>query len=305
MTDPLSEVISLLRPRAVFAKGISAAGPWAVRYSAFGQPGFCAVLMGSCILAVDGYEPAELQAGDFVLLPATPAFSMSGAGGVPAGEIDPKTMPAPLDEVRHGRQDGPPEMRMLGGYFEFGAPDADLLVSLLPGMIHIRDIPRLATLVTQVGEEATAQRPGRDLVLTRLVEILLIEALRCAPGDTAPAGLLRGLADERLATALRYMHSAPSHGWTVAELASKAALSRSAFFDRFSRAVGLAPMEYLIAWRMALAKNLLRTQGIALADIAERVGYQSASAFSTAFSKYVGQPPGRFARGSLAVSAGA
>lgn len=303
MKDPLSEVISLLRPQAVFSKGISAAGPWAVRYNAFGKPGFCAVLLGACTLAVDGHEPIALQAGDFVLLPATPGFTMSGAGGVPAQTIDPKALPAPTDEVRHGTPDGPPEMRMLGGYFEFGSPDAELLVSLLPGIIHVRDAERLALLVRQVGDEATSQRPGRELVLIRLVEILLIEALRSAPDTTAPAGLLRGLADERLAAALRHIHSAPSHGWTVAELAGKAALSRSAFFDRFSRAVGLAPMEYLTAWRMALAKNLLRTQNIALAEIAERVGYQSASAFSTAFSKYVGQPPGRFARSSVAASA--
>ena len=77
-----------------------------------------------------------------------------------------------------------------------------------------------------------------------------------------------------------------------------ASLSRSAFFDRFTRAVGLAPMEYLMRWRMALAKDLLRRGGASLADIAERVGYGSASAFSTAFSRHVGVPPGRYARGT-------
>jgi AraC-like DNA-binding protein len=84
----------------------------------------------------------------------------------------------------------------------------------------------------------------------------------------------------------------------VAELAQEAALSRSAFFDRFTRAVGLPPMEYLLAWRMALAKDLLRRGEVGLAEVAARVGYGSASAFSTAFSRQVGQPPSRYARGS-------
>ena len=92
------------------------------------------------------------------------------------------------------------------------------------------------------------------------------------------------------------MHGDPARAWTVAELAKKAALSRSAFFDRFTHAVGLPPMEYLLAWRMAIAKDLLRRREAGLAEVAERVGYGSASTFSTAFSRYVGQPPGRFAR---------
>jgi AraC-like DNA-binding protein len=89
----------------------------------------------------------------------------------------------------------------------------------------------------------------------------------------------------------------PAHAWTVAQLAKQAALSRSAFFDRFTRAVGLPPIEYLLTWRMALAKDLLRRQDLPLSEVAERVGYSSASTFSTAFSRHVGQPPSHFARG--------
>ena len=90
MTDPLSEVIALLQPRAVFSRGISGAGRWAVRYSAFGQPSFCAVLEGRCRLAVDGHAPLTLEAGDFVLLPATPGFTMSGFEPVDAGALRPE-----------------------------------------------------------------------------------------------------------------------------------------------------------------------------------------------------------------------
>lgn len=296
MNDPLSEVIALLQPRAVFSKRISGAGRWGVRYSDFGQPSFCAVLEGSCRLAVDGHPALTLEAGDFVLLPATPGFTMSGFEPVTPERVDPKVRPAPAGEVRHGTRGGRPDVRLLGGYFVFDSPDPALLVSLLPALVHIRGVERLSVLVRLVGEESSERRSGRDLVLTRLVEVLLIEALRSTSGEDAPPGLLRGLSDARLAPALRQMHRQPARSWTVAQLARAAALSRSAFFERFTRTVGLPPMEYLLAWRMAVAKDLLRRHDLALAEVAERVGYASASTFSTAFSRHVGRAPGRYAR---------
>jgi AraC-like DNA-binding protein len=296
MSDPLSEVIMLLQPRAVFSKRISGAGRWAVRYSEFGQPSFCAVLEGGCRLAVDGHPMVTLQAGDFVLLPSTPGFTLSGfEGGVPK-RIDPKVTPSGPDEVRHGNRDGRPDARLLGGYFVFDSPDAALLVSLLPAIIHVRGVERLTALVRLVGDEAIEQRSGRDLVLTRLVEVLLVEALRASSGDDAPPGLLRGLADARLAPAIRRMHAEVQRSWTVAQLAKAAGLSRSAFFDRFTRVVGMSPMEYLLAWRMAIARDLLRRHELGIAEVADRVGYSSASTFSTAFSRHVGEPPSRYAR---------
>jgi len=294
--DPLNEVISLLRPSAVFAKGISGAGSWGVRYSVFGQPSFCVVLQGACLLAVDGEDPITLEEGDFLLLPATPGFTMSSFKPAKPVLLDPMANPQKKGEVRHGRPDGPPDVRLLGGYFVFDSPDAALLVSLLPSLVHIRGVERLLTLVKLLSEESKAQRSGRELVLTRLVEVLLIEALRAAPEEKAQPGLLKGLADARLARAIRQMHGNPAHPWTAEELAKKAALSRSTFFERFTTAVGMSPMEYMVAWRMALAKGLLRNQALGLSAVAERVGYGSASAFSTAFSKHVGQSPSRYAR---------
>jgi AraC-like DNA-binding protein len=300
MSDPLSEVIALLRPRTVFAKRISGAGRWAVRYSEYGEPSFCAVVEGSCRLAVDGHDPIVLAAGDFLLLPTTPGFTMSGFQPAPAVRVDPKVAARPTAEVRHGTRGGRPEVRLLGGAFAFDSPDAALLVSLLPSMVHVRNAERLSTLVRIVGEESSELRSGRDLVLARLMDVLLVEALRSTPGDDTPPGLLRGLADARLAPAIRQMHGSVARAWTVAQLAKAAGLSRSAFFERFTRTVGLPPMEYLLAWRMAVAKDLLRRQGVALTEVAERVGYGSASTFSTAFSRHVGQPPGRFARARAA-----
>ena len=185
---------------------------------------------------------------------------------------------------------------MLGGYFVFESPDAALLVSLLPSLIHVRGAERLSVLVRLIGEESTERRSGRDLVLTRLVEVLLVEALRSTSGEEAPPGLLRGLADPQLAPAMRQMLGQLARSWTGAQLAKTAALSRSAFFARFTRAVGVPPMEYLLAWCMAVAKDLLRRHDLGLAEVAERVGYGSARTFSTAFSRHVGQPPSRYAR---------
>lgn len=307
-TDPLSQLIGLLRPRTVFSKGISGAGRWGVRYSAFGQPSFCAVLEGGCLLALQGRKgpsaAVALQAGDFVLLPATPGFTMTSAEPPPARELvrmDAKasasTSPA-SGELRHGRRGGRPDVRLLGGYFAFDSPDAALLVAMLPSLLHVRGVERLATLVRLVADEAGQRRAGRDLVLARLVELLLVEALRALPGDEAPPGLLRGLADPRLALALRALHADPARPWTVEQLAKKAALSRSSFFERFTRAVGQPPMEYLLAWRMAMAKELLRGREgkLSVGQVAERVGYGSGSTFSTAFRRAVTRAPRAYAR---------
>src|SRR5476649_2733789 len=144
-------------------------------------------------------------------------------------------MPVALgnNEFRIGAQDGPIDVRMVVGHCSFGSPYAALLVSLLPQFVHVRGEQRLATLVQLVREESREQRPAREVVLSRLLEVLLIEALRSATGTNAPPGLVRGLADFRLGAAIRGMHEHPAHAWTVVELAKEAALSRSTFFERF------------------------------------------------------------------------
>jgi len=297
LIDPLAEVVSLLQPGAPFSKVVSGAGTWRVRRSEAGRPFYCVILDGSCHLVIDAGEPTMLQAGDFVLIPAAYEFTMSSFEPMPGPDGD--TAPVALlnGEFRVGIQSGPADVRFLVGYCVFGSPDAAVLVSLLPQLVHVRGETRLATLVQLVGEEARELRPARDIVLARLLEVLFIEALRSTAGMGASPGMLRGLADARLAVALRRMHESPARAWTVAQLAQEAALSRSAFFERFRRAVGIAPMEYLLAWRMAVAKNLLRRQDGGVAEIAERVGYRSASTFSVAFTRHVGQPPTRYKRG--------
>lgn len=295
MSDPLSEVVRLLRPRAAFANVISGKGNWSVRYAEYGQPSFCIVLEGSCLLTVDGHEPLAIGAGDFVLLPTTPAFTLSSFTPVPPIHLDPHKAAAAHAELRYGEQAGAPDMRSLGGAFLFDCADPGLLVSLLPRVVHVQDSHRLSQLVRMVGEESAGELPGGEFMLSRLAELLLVQAMRSTSAGSAPAGLLRGLADERLAAALKQMHARVEHAWTVDQLAKIAALSRSAFFERFTRAVGAAPMAYLLAWRMEIAKGLLRDKELAVSEVAERVGYGSTSAFSVAFSRRVGQSPSQYA----------
>jgi AraC-like DNA-binding protein len=303
MVDPLAEVVRLLQPDALRAKVVSGAGRWSVRRPRSDQPFYCVVMEGTPCLTVDGHDPLPLQAGDFVLVPSVHGFEMAGAPGPGASleqgarpPADPKTTTFLPGEVRHGTPDGPPDVRLLAGHFTFGSPDAALLVTLLPKLIHIRGEPRLATLVQLASDEARALRPARAVILARLLEILMIEALRSTAGTAASPGLLRGLADARLAASIRRMHEDPGHPWTIETLAREAALSRSAFFERFRRALGLAPMEYLLSWRMALAKNLLRKGEVSITEIATRIGYASASSFTIAFTRHTGLPPARYAR---------
>lgn len=291
--DPFSDLITLLRPHAAVSKPIEGRGAWGVRYIAYEQPGFAVMLDGSCWLALDGDEPVLLERGDFVLLPATPAFSMYSAPGVDCALREPSDAP-----VRHGAQDGDAEIRMLGGSFRIEPVNAPLLLPLLPRMIHLRagEAGRLAALVDLIIDECGGGRPGQDMILDRLLEVMLVECLRRGFGDAAPAGLLAGLRDPALARALRAMHGNVRASWTVAGLAGEAGMSRSTFAARFGAALGCAPMEYLARWRMALAQDALSRGGTSLDRLAEEIGYESASAFSTAFRRRIGCAPGAFAR---------
>ncbi len=296
MIDPLAEVVGLLQPGTPFSKFVNAAGRWRVSRAQAGDTFYALMLEGSCLFADRGGEPAELRKGDFILIPSANGFMMSSHSAPSIGKLNSKPVTLPNGEYWLGDLQDTPDVRYLVGHCTFGSPDAALLVALLPRLVLVRGEDRLATLVQLVRDESRANRPARDVIVARLMEVMLIEALRSMTGAKASPGLVRGLADERVAPALRAMHEAPTHPWSVVELAKHAALSRSAFFERFSRAVGVPPMEYLLAWRMAIAKDLLRRRQGGVAEIAKRVGYGSASAFSVAFRRYVGTPPAWFAR---------
>ena len=295
--DPLSDMIALLRPSAAVSKPIEGRGRWGVRYGAYDAPGFTLVLAGEAWLTFAGGAPLHIAQGDFLLLPTTPAFSLAGAPDAPCLPAEPRE-----EAVRHGEKDGEPDFMALGGSFSFERVNASLLLALLPGLIHIPAAEgrtaRFDRLTASLAEECASSDPGRELIIQRLLEVLLVEALRWTGGSgRAPSGLLSGLRDPALGRVLRAMHGNARAKWTVASLARIAGLSRSAFAARFAETVGCAPGDYLARWRMALAKDALAQGGRSLDRIAEDIGYESASAFSTAFRRRIGCAPGRFARG--------
>lgn len=240
-----------------------------------------------------------LEAGDFLLIPALRDLVNESLDAPTDGIITNSVQLSP-GYFRVGEPEVPVALRAQIGHCSFASPNAELLVPLLPQIVVVREEPRLTALMQLVHGETRAQRPGRDLVLERLLEVLLIEALRCGGETTSAPGLARGLADDRLAAALCALHARPGFPWTVSKLADEAALSRSAFFARFARTVGLPPMGYLLAWRMALARRLLYARELGMDQIAERVGYSSASSFTVAFARHVGISPAKYARGHSA-----
>ena len=271
-----------------------------MRYPAFKQPSFALILKGSCLLTVDGMRATTLETGDFVLFPAMPGFTLRS---------DPEALPllmrpAPseekVEEIFHGDATAEPSLSMLGGYFAFDPINASMLLNFLPKMLRLRAtdpaIDSVAVVVELIQREARDRRAGRALVLTRLIEVMLVEALRSAPVELTTAGLLAGLRDSRLAAALRGIHTRTAHPWTLATLAREAAMSRSSFAERFARVVGMTPLNYLLQWRLAVAKHILAHKQKSVAETALAVGYESASGFSTAFSREMGLPPKEFIR---------
>lgn len=302
--DALTDIIQLLRPQTVLLGGMAASGTWGVCVPPQPGPTFYIVTKGHCWFQGHNGGLHELREGDYVLSarPVADVFlSEPGVATVLSDEAF-KASHSVDGEVRIGNPGGEPATKIIGGLILCDISNAELLVGLLPRYIHLRAAEdagaRLQTLVGIIREEAGATRAGRNAVLSRLIEVMLIETLRREAALSLPhPGVLGGLADPQLARALADIHADVGRNWTVGELARRAGMSRAAFARRFSRAVGSAPVEYLLGWRMALAKDALRHGRGTLEEIALQIGYKSASAFSTAFSCRVGCPPSAYAAG--------
>src|SRR5262249_34793691 len=203
-----------------------------------------------------------------------------------------------VEEICHGDPKAAPSLTMLGGYFAFDPINAPMLLDLLPEMLHIRASERaigsVASIVDLIQREAREKRAGRALVLTRLIEIMLVEALRSIQSKEGTTGLLAGLRDPKLAVALRGIHTRTAHPWTLVTLAREAGMSRSSFAERFTRVIGMTPLNYLLHWRIAVAENMPAREQMSVAETAPGVGYQSASGFRTAFSREKGRAPKAF-----------
>ncbi len=292
--DPLSQIIQLLKPQAIFWRVVEAHGAWTIGFRPTNIVVFGQIIEGACHVEREDGIRLDLEAGDFLLMAAPPNWTMAAfAGGIAvdfeAVVQDPGLLlsPAQTSQVT----------RFMAGNFSFSPANRDLISTLMLPIVHVRgnDIAaaRLGALLASFGDEAMVGRPGRSLVLDRLLELILIEALRYRPADIddGRSSLLAGLADPKIGNALRIMHADAKRPWTLVALAHEVGMSRSAFASRFAQLLGLPPIQYLANWRMTLAKSALALSEVPMTDIAELAGYQSVSAFSTAFKRETGLSP--------------
>ncbi|XTI73109.1 AraC family transcriptional regulator [Acidithiobacillus sp. AC3] len=296
--DPLSHVISLLRPRELSWRMIAVQKPWAIRFPAAEAVVFGQMIEGTCTLE-RGEIQSELQPGDFMMMARPPEWTMRSSP-----EVEPIGLKVLFSDPKALQGDDPskPTARFLAGHFLFAEPNADLIAGLLSPIVHIRAVDvaaqRMGRLLGLLDDEATADRPGRSLALDRLLELILLESLRYRSNqvESMRPGLLAGLTDPRVSRALRSLHMEPSRNWTVAELARAANMSRAGFAARFAEIVGDSPIGYLSAWRMALAKAALVSTKCPMIEVAKVAGYGSVSAFSTAFNRVTGMSPTAYRR---------
>ena len=297
-SDPIADAIGLLRPRSVVEASLHASVPWAARFDSYPHVKFGGVVRGECLLTVDGHDPVLLREGDFFLLGNPPGYVLAGSPGVEP--VDAATLwgGATGGVVRVG----PPaadEAVFCGGHFSFDDTNAPLLLDVLPLLVHVRAAdPRgaaLAHLSALLIAEIESTAVGGSLVLDHLAQILFVHMLRAHADDTdRPTGWLGALGDDGIGAALRALHADVGHRWTLGELAGLSHMSRSTFAAAFRNRVGTAPLTYLIEWRMCLARDALRRGTRSISQLASATGYESESAFSTAFRRVVGSSPAQF-----------
>ncbi len=299
--DPLSQLLALLRPRGAISSRLDAAEPWSIQFG--GQPRHIkcyVILAGECWMALDGAEPAmRLKPGDCFVLPSGRPFRLASDLTLP-----PVAASAVFSEVQAGGVatlgSGRP-FSMLVSRFAINGKHGDMLLELLPPIMHLRresDQAALRWSVERMMQELREKQPGGDLIAQDLAHMMLVQALRVhLTADLGPgAGWFFALADKQLSLAITAIHADPARRWTLRDLGLQAGMSRSVFALRFREAAGETPMQYLTRWRMLLACDRLEQTGDPVGVIAETLGYESESAFSTAFKRVVGCSPRRYCR---------
>jgi AraC-like DNA-binding protein len=242
----------------------------------------------------------RVVAGDCFVLPrGWPFYLTNDLGMTPADFL--ATVGPPLNGAVATVQGGG-DCFGVGGHFAFDGAHASILLGVLPPIVHIRRESDKATMrwsLERMMEELREPRPGSFLVAQQLAQMMLVQALRLhlAEGLRGGVGWLFALADEQMRAAMTAMHEDPAHGWTLQELAECAGMSRSTFALKFKETVGKSPLEYLTRWRMLLAGEKLTGSGDPVSVIARSLGYESESAFSTAFKRVMGCSPRRYGRG--------
>lgn len=299
--DPLSGVLSLLRVRNYHSATLRLGGDWAFNFPASEGIKFTAVASGSCWLAVNGQRPAvKLQQGDCFLMTRGMPFSLFSDTSL--SPIDGSGYFQRLSEDEISLSHGGDDVQLVGGRFEFSGMPTQILLSTLPALVHVQEASTQASILRWALQRFTAElhecKPGRSLMTEHLAHIMLVEVMRShiATITAAEGGWFSGLADRNLSNAMSAIHAQPAERWTVEALARQANMSRSAFAQRFKDVVGLAPMEYLTRWRMLLASDRLMNTSDSVSSIAFSLGYESESAFSTAFKRVMSQSPRQYQR---------
>jgi AraC-like DNA-binding protein len=298
--DPLSDVLSLLKPRTFRAGGFNAGGDVSIQFPRHDGIKCYAVVSGECWLSVEGVPDAvRLTTGDCFLLPRGRPFRL--ASDLSLTPVDFLAfLSTPLDG-RVASFNGGGDCFLVGGHFVFGGNHAGILLETLPPIVHIRkesDKAALRWSLERMMQELREPQPGSFLVAQHLAHMMLVQALRLhlAEGLRGGVGWLFALADKQMSAAINAMHADPAHRWTLEELAARAGMSRSTFALRFKETVGESPMEYLTRWRMLLAGDKLASAGDPVSVIARSLGYESESAFSTAFKRVMGCSPRQYGR---------
>ena len=304
--DPLSDVLSLLKPRRYLTAALDAGGEWSIQFPRHEGIKFQAVISGQCWLAVEGVPDALLlQTGDCFLLTQGRPFRL--ASDLSLTPVDGYTL---FSSQRDGiaRCNGGGDFLIAGSLFTLSGDHAGVLLGVLPPIVHIRkesDQAALRWSLERMMQEQRERQPGSLLVAQHLAHMMLVQALRLhlAEGFNGGVGWLFALADKQMSAAISAIHDDPAHRWTLQELAEHAGMSRSSFALKFKETVGTSPMEYLTRWRMLLAGDRLANSSDPISVIALSLGYESESAFSTAFKRIMGRSPRQHGRGRSAASA--
>lgn len=300
--DPLSDVLSLLKLRSYASGGFEAGGNWSIRFDTHPGVKCYAVVSGECWLLVEGVSDAiRVKAGDCFLLPKGWPFRLTSdlsLSPVNALTIFPAVKTGGVTCYNGGK-----DFLSVGGHFALAGDYASILSGLLPPIVHIAEESDKAVLrwcVEGMRQELRHPQPGSFLVAQQLATMLLVQSLRIhlAEGQKGGVGWLFALADKRMASSMFAMHSEPARRWTLQLLAERAGMSRTMFALKFKQTVGQSPMDYLTRWRMLLAGDRLENSNLSLSAIAEGLGYESDSAFSTAFKRVMGCTPRHYAKRS-------
>ncbi|MEW7854548.1 AraC family transcriptional regulator [Pseudomonas chlororaphis] len=286
--DPLSEVLSLLSNEKSFFGGLKAGGDWAIRFPAYKAVRFTAVVHGVCWVTIEGTEqPIKLEAGDCFMLTRRQSIVIGSDLSLPAISAGSVYSDAVNGIAQHGDSE---DCFLISGRFSFD-DQTDLLMNNLPPIAVIKGTLDQAAILRwalqQLTDELSKPSLGSTLVAQHLGHIMLVQVLRIylAQEGSGTANWLSALAEPRIAATIRAIHSDPVKRWTVESLAEVAGVSRSTLASRFKQLTGMTPLEYVSRWRMQLAIRSLRNTHVTISSIAETLGYESDSAFSSAFKR--------------------